>query len=75
MLEESSLLVFQFLKCRHRAGTKSCVGACMTPLMLDISYKINAKMDLWFVFFKLSNTVNFSIVGTRGEQQPDDELS
>jgi len=73
MLEESSLLVFQFLKCRHRAGTKSCVGACMYDSSeLDISYKINAKMDLWFVFFKLSNTVNFSIVGTRGEQQPDE---
>jgi len=41
-------------------------------LMLDISDKINAKMDLWFVVFKLSNTVNFSIEDTRGEQQPDE---
>jgi len=41
-------------------------------LMLNISDKINAKMDLWFVVFKLSNTVNFSIEDTGGEQQPDE---
>jgi len=49
----------------------ACVHACMA-LMLNISDKINAKMDLWFVVFKLSNTVNFSIEDTRGEQQPDE---